>query len=72
MSEERFDVLFGATETRPRPLRVVGGKGITLMDGDSVLLRCGSAELLRALLRLMSEGKAGSWAARTLSSLMRE
>ena len=67
--EDRLDVLFGS-ETRPRPLRVVG-PGLKFYDGDTLLFQAGGGPLLRTCLRVMADGKGDSLAARLLASFAR-
>jgi len=62
VAEERLDVIF-ADETRPRALRVVGGAGIVLSDGDKALFNSGARPLIAAILTVAGEGKGsfGDW-----------
>jgi len=68
--EERLDLLFGS-ETRERPLRITGGGGLTLLDGDTVLFKVGARPFLAALLSVASEagGPFGDWAKKVRSSI---
>jgi len=62
MAEQRLDVIYPG-EDRPRSLRVIGGQGIVLSDGDRPLFQAGARPLIAAILTVAGESKGafGEW-----------